>query len=145
MKQKRGDLLTATETIIAHQVNCYGVAGGLAGVIFAKWPEAEREYQGRISQTNPRQDLLGTCQLAETKDGRVIANIFGQYHPGADTKYDALEQALVDLAKRSEDMHVNDIALPFKIGCGIGGGDWSKVQEIIMRTIGHMDVTIYRL
>ena len=145
MKQKRGDLLNATETIIAHQVNCYGVAGGLAGLLFAKWPEAEQDYQRRISQTKLRQDLLGTCQLAEMKDGHLIANLFGQYHPGADTKYDALEQALVDLARQLEEMHVNDIALPYKIGCGIGGGDWSKVQEIIQRTIGHMDVTIYRL
>lgn len=145
IKLLRENLLHATERTIAHQVNCYGAAGGLAGAIFHKWPEAEKEYQSLIAQTQSRQNLLGTCQLVRTKDGNLLANLFGQYQPGADTRYDALEQALLDLASQLEGSSEHDIAIPYKIGCGIGGGDWDTVQEIIRRTIGHLEVTIYKL
>ena len=46
---KIGDLLEATEDIIAHQVNCQGVAGGLACEIFNKWPEAKLDYEMTIN------------------------------------------------------------------------------------------------
>lgn len=41
---KQGSLLDAEETIIAHQVNYFGVAGGLAYHVFEKWPDAKNDY-----------------------------------------------------------------------------------------------------
>ena len=41
-----GDLLSAKETYIAHQVNCYGKMGrGVAAQIRDKYPDVYRRYQ----------------------------------------------------------------------------------------------------
>ena len=39
IKKIKHDLLTVKTEIIAHQVNCFGRVGGLAGQIARKYPE----------------------------------------------------------------------------------------------------------
>lgn len=90
---KTGDLLKAEEKVIAHQVNCHGATGGLAGVIFRKYRVAENDYM----------------QLANS------ARIMGW-----------------------------SVALPYKLSCGICGGDWDEVLKIIERTMEGVDCVIYK-
>lgn len=78
---KTGDLLHATETIIGHQVNCCGAAGGLAAAVFRKYHDAENDYDqviGRLqSAGGVGYSLLGTTMLSgQRRDGHIIANIF---------------------------------------------------------------------
>lgn len=145
---KRGDLLNATETVIAHQVNCKGAYAGLAAAIFEKWPDAMNDYQQlceRISSLGMFDGMyLGLPQLTgQQKDGHIIANLYGQYLPGADYRPDALRKALTCLGElaRKEDWSV---ALPWKISCGIAGGDWEEVLGIIEETMEGVDCVIYR-
>lgn len=140
---KKGDLLEATETIIAHQVNCHGVAGGLAAAVFDKYPDAENDYMQMVNRTNPWQ-LLGWMQLTgQQKDGHIIANLFGQYHPGADYRPNELKKALSQLGSLAKALG-KSVALPYKLSCGICGGDWSEVQQIIERTMVGVDCVIYQ-
>lgn len=143
VKIKTGDLMEATEDIIGHQVNCFGAAGGLAYYMFEKWPDAENDYMQLVRRANPGA-LLGMVQLTGLQiDGHIIANIFGQYQPGADYRPDALERALVKLGTQARIMGWS-VALPYKLSCGICGGDWGEVLQIIERTMAGVNCVIYR-
>lgn len=146
---KKGDLLLdATEKVIAHQVNCMGIAGGLAADIFKKWPDAENDYKQLCDRMGTlgmfRGMYLGMPQLTgQQKDGHVIANLYGQYRPGADYRPDAVRKALTclgEIARRSG----WSVALPYKFSCGICGGDWDEVLGIIEEAMEGVDCVIYQ-
>ena len=143
VKFKNGDLLKAKEKVIAHQVNCHGAAGGLAYHVFKKWPVAGKDYMQLIERVQPKA-LLGMAQITgQQKDGHIICNLFGQFHPGADYRPDRLETALEQLANSARLMGWS-VALPYKISCGICGGDWDEVLQIIERTMEGVDCVIYK-
>lgn len=140
---KTGDLLKAEEKVIAHQVNCFGAIGGLACYVFNKWMDAENDYMQLVHRASPWA-LLGLAQLTgQQKDGHIICNLFGQYHPGADYRPEALEAALTILAQQAKAMGWS-VALPYKLSCGICGGDWDEVLQIIERTMEGVDCVIYQ-
>lgn len=140
---KNGDLLEATEKVIGHQVNCFGIAGGLAYHMFEKYPDAENDYMQLTQRANPWA-IKGMTQLTgQQKDGHIIANIFGQYQPGADYNPEILEEALEMLGTQARVMEWS-VALPYKLSCGIAGGDWDEVLDIIERTMVGVDCVIYQ-
>lgn len=140
---KNGDLLKAKEKIIGHQVNCFGGAAGLAAAVFKKWPYAKKDYED-ITTRIPGKILLGMAfYTGQQKDGHIICNLFGQYTPGADYRPDKLEQALQQLANFAKAGGYS-VALPWKLSCGICGGDWNEVLQIIERTMDGVDCVIYR-
>lgn len=148
IKIKTGDLLRADEKIIAHQVNCFGSAGGLAAHVFKKYPDAESDYHQIIerfhSAGGSRSALLGFPQVTgQQPDGHVIANLFGQFYPGDDYRPDDLREALEGLAGMARIMGWS-VAIPWRISCGICGGDWNEVREIINETMAGVDCVIYR-
>ena len=143
---KNGDLLHATEDIIAHQVNCHGIAGGLALAVFDAWPEAGKAYDKSVRAARRRAsqiDLLGSISLVPQPDGKSIANLFGQYWPGADYRPDILRRCLELL---SEDAKIlgKSVAIPYGLSCGICGGDWRQVYNMIEETMEGVQVTLYR-
>ena len=77
--------------------------------------------------------------------GSAILNAFGQnfyYRNSVQTDYEKLEECFRDIATKYSGKH---IALPWKIGCGLAGGDWDKVQNMIYRIIaieGECKVTL---
>lgn len=141
---KNGDLLSAQETIIAHQVNCFGVAGGLAGHIFEKWPAAGKDYKQLCERLSGGACLGRATLTGEQEDGHIICNLFGQFFPGADTRYDALRRALSQLSDMMKAVGVEHAALPFRLGCGIGGGDWSVISHMIEDIFKEQTIVIYK-
>ncbi len=145
---KKGDLLDATEKVIAHQVNCMGVAGGLAADVFAKWPDAGNDYQqlcGRINSLGMFSGMyLGMPQITgQQKDGHVIVNLYGQFHPGADYRPNAVRKALTCLGEIARKSGWS-IALPYKLSCGICGGNWDEVLGIIEEAMDGVECVIYQ-
>ena len=140
---KKGDLLKATEKVIGHQVNCFGVAAGLAGAIFRKWPYAKKDYVDCTTRL-PARTLLGMTFFTGTqKDGHIIANLFGQFEPGPAYNPKKLEQALEQLGNFARAGGYS-VALPHGLSCGIAGGDWNEVYAIIERTMEGVDCAIYQ-
>lgn len=143
IKIKTGDILNATEDIIAHQVNCFGIAGGLAWAVFDRYPDAWNDYH-QLTKRAKAIELLGMTQMTgQQKDGHIIANVFGQYEPGMDYRPASLEMALEHLGKYAKALG-KSVALPWKISCGICGGDWNEVQGIIERTMDGVECVLYR-
>jgi O-acetyl-ADP-ribose deacetylase (regulator of RNase III) len=145
---RTGDLLKAEETIIAHQVNCCGAAGGLAAAVFEKYTDAENDYYQIIDRCHDAGGqgwaLLGIAQFTgQQKDGHIIANLYGQYYPGEDYRPDELEKALKHLAAFAK-LSEMSVALPWKLSCGICGGDWNEVLPMIERAMDGVNCVIYR-
>ncbi|WP_080845660.1 macro domain-containing protein [Cytobacillus gottheilii] len=147
IKQVNGNILNASENIIAHQVNCHSVMGaGLAKQLRSKYPDLFESYKTYCdSFSHDRQSLLGKCFFVLT-NGKMIANVFGQYRYGRGqrhTNYIALEKGLESLKEAAEELELS-VAIPYGIGCGLAGGDWEVVYEIIVRVFDDYDVTIYK-
>lgn len=150
---KVGNLLDAPQICIAHQVNCQGVMGsGVAKAIKEKYPDAYAHYKS-FCDVKTSKELLGTsqevyCEVAK----RTVINLFGQEFYGYDgccyTSYTALTLAL-DGAFRHivrENRDFSDpleIAVPYKMGCDRGGGDWRIVSEILDELSYKYDVDVY--
>jgi len=142
-----GNILNATEDIIAHQVNTKSVmGGGLALQIKNKYPKVFDEYKSRCIDYGSKN--LGTCQFVYNKpDGKIIANLFGQDGFGRDkqyTDYKALESSL-DILESYASHEGLSVAIPFRLGSGLGGGSWEEVYKIIEDVFSEYNVTIYKL
>ncbi|GLF90674.1 Appr-1-p processing protein [Bacillus safensis] len=149
IKTVDGNILEASENIICHQVNCKGVMGaGLAKQIKSKYPNVYKEYKQLCTEQGD--DLLGSVQLITTNDGKTIANLFAQVGYGRtrkQTDYDALRscfQHLKDTVTHSHEENQTSIAIPYGIGCGLAGGDWTIVEEMMEEILGDCEVTVYR-
>ncbi len=142
MNTLKGNILDVREGIICHQVNCKGKMGaGLAKAIRNKFPNTYHDYMkafqadrlklGNIIISFPDQNLFPNL---------LVAHLCGQenYWPRdkVHTDYNALRTAISNVRIAREEYigitnHYLDVYFPFKIGCGLAGGDWDIVSKII--------------
>lgn len=140
-----GNLLDTTCYVIAHQVNALGGFGsGVAGAIAAKYPEARDTYKADITSGKLK---LGGISARETNDGKhIIVHLCGQYNYGGDgkqyTDYEALYKALLGLREWCEERGIEEVAMPYRIGCGLAGGKWQTVLALIEQAFLTSDITI---
>jgi len=141
-----GDLLKSKVPIILHQVNYKGAMNsGIAKQIREAFPEVYSSYK---YYCQVQIDLLGRAfaTIIDPKHKsniQVVINIFSQEDYGYDNKcytdYKALEKALYQVKQYS----FPQIALPYKMGCCRGGGDWDKVYSIIEKVFKDTDTEIF--
>lgn len=150
VKVVEGNVLNCKEDIICHQTNCIGImGGGVALQIRRMFPNVYEEYVKLCQQHKVHpSELLGQVQFCNAPNGKVIANCFGQNSTSGLsvlTNYAALEEALYTVSKFASSRKLS-VAIPYNIGCGIAGGDWSTVEEIINRLFGDSDIecTLYK-
>ncbi|MGG4362819.1 macro domain-containing protein [Bacillus subtilis] len=150
---KTGDILMATEDIICQQVNCKGVMGaGLAKQIRKKYPKCFEDYSLYVENRGYDADvLLGGVHYYRDKSGKVIANLFGQNGFGREkqqTDYTSLRRAFHNVKNKVTCMDDQDggksVAIPYGIGCGLAGGNWDVVQEIIDEVFADYEVSVYK-
>ena len=148
IKYKVKDLIAAMQegeiNVIAHQANCFNVMGaGIAPLIAAAFPQM-KQADNRTAVGDARK--LGYHTFAKISNG-VGYNLYGQYDTGGvATNYNALRSALRSMyfSLKATDKENIKIGMP-KIGAGLGGGDWSKIELIIEQELLDYDVTIYVL
>jgi O-acetyl-ADP-ribose deacetylase (regulator of RNase III) len=132
--------------IIAHVCNDAGGFGsGFAGAVAKKWPEVRLAY--RAWHAKAENFALGMIQLVKLPDGIIVANMIAQHgysyagHPAI--QYPALHMCLSKVAKRAKELGAT-VHMP-RIGCGLAGGTWDKVEPIILEAMDGADVTVYDL
>lgn len=129
------DILTAKEDIIVHQVNCQGTMGaGLALAIKNKYPLCYKMYRKACSDNKPN-DLLGKIQILKMPDGKIIINMFSQLNYGRNTRqtnYEVMTKCFDKIYKYAKINNLT-VAIPYRIGCGLGGGSWPIVLNIISK------------
>jgi O-acetyl-ADP-ribose deacetylase (regulator of RNase III) len=155
---KKGNLLESNCDIICHQTNCKGSMGsGIAKQIKDKWPKVHRDYRFNIERmyngnfASKSSDLLGMITWTEVENGRYIMNFFSQdeYYPRnrCHTNYEAFTKCCKALKNFITEYNLDKsntiIGFPYKIGCGLAGGNWDIVSAIIEREFEGYEVEIY--
>ncbi|KAK3107265.1 hypothetical protein FSP39_010737 [Pinctada imbricata] len=148
-RQVCGDLLHMTDVdAICHQVNCLTVKShGLSRRIAEQFPWADiysfRKPLGRRNLAT--METRGTPGTIQTFEGETVPKVIcllsqwdygkcGQSNrrisPYTDSKENRtlwFEQCLTLLGQTN----FKYIAFPFKIGCGLAGGDWTTYRQLI--------------
>jgi O-acetyl-ADP-ribose deacetylase (regulator of RNase III) len=135
--------------IIAHVCNDLGGWGkGFVLAVSRRWPEPERAYR-RWHRERARNDFaLGAVQVVPVLPDVWVANMIGQHgmrtgSGGPPIRYDALERCLNALAGHAL-AHGASVHMP-RIGCGLAGGRWERVEPLVNGALGarDIDVTVY--
>jgi len=132
MKVIKGNLLNQ-QGVILHQVNCKRVMGaGIAKQIRSLYPQHYKDYINAPQK-------LGDIVITHISPSLTIIGLFAQDGYGRHkqyTDYNALEQCLIKVAQ----LNIQPIFAPYKIGCGLGGGDWEVVKSLFEQ---HLPQTIF--
>ena len=143
---KQGNILNATEKYIVHQCNCTTTSSaGLANQIFAQYPEANTYRDVKYKRQ------VGTISCHPV-DNKVVINIYAQRYPGsAKAPHDTAEQRLrwfeTCLLEISKIHPIREIAVPYKIGCGLAAGNWDRYLNSLQQFATRSDIriSIYKL
>lgn len=132
--------------VLLHCVNCKGVfASGIAGEIRKRIPTAYQEYM-EFYQSN--KSMLGKFAWCGSK----VVHLAAQSFYGRDGKryvnYGALSECLNAFAREAKPYKgniVKRIGIPYNMCCGLAGGDWNIVLELVEYFLKDFDVIVYEL
>lgn len=144
-KEVEGDLLEMFEKgefdIIAHGCNCFKTMGaGIARQIAEQFPAAALVDRADSRDKISRLGDFTYSFLQKEEKTYVIFNLYTQFYMGKNLDMEALKLCLRKLAHLL-DYRPYRIGLP-QIGCGIAGGDWTEVKEVIKKELKDSDVTV---
>ena len=132
MKIVTKDLLSVTEGVIFHQVNCQmAMNSGIAKAIREKWPIVYGEYLRFSRHFNHDFERLGQVLFVEVEQGLHIANIFGQLNYGYDGKRYTDYSALNSAFRNAEKAEPLGTYFPYNFGACRGGGDFKIIGRMI--------------
>lgn len=135
----KGDLFSTDVRVLAHGCNCKGLMGaGVAKEFHARFPKMFVDYQ-RLCRSG--HFFLGECFLYEAIDGKLIGNLATQDNPGPHASFDGIAQSLQKLFKECLARGHTTIAMP-RIGCGIGGLNWTDVKGLIEKLSNQFGVNV---
>ena len=161
-----GSILNAKTDFIMHQVNCQSVMGSGVAKVLRDFDEGIYNHYKIVSEHRKLHNipLLGDNDyywIMNHNNQQCIVSMFAQDKYGYDSKqytdYKAfrtcLRQFKADWSAWVEDIDKNNnkvlrrtsVALPYKIGCGRGGGEWGKIYSIIQEELIDYDVELWRL
>lgn len=135
--------------LICHIVNNIGAWGaGFVLSLSAKWPQVEKDFRWWASHGITANYFLSHTQYVQVEQNIWVANMVAQNgirsndnpHP---LDYKALEICLTNVAATARYENAS-IHMP-RIGCGLAGGSWDKVGNLIEMTMKELPVTIYDL
>jgi O-acetyl-ADP-ribose deacetylase (regulator of RNase III) len=111
---------------------------------------ARRWLIGMLGLLNLVPFELGEVQYVPVKGKIIVANIIGQHGYGyvkdqgnPPIRYDAIQRGLESI--RDACIHTGDIVsvhMP-RMGAGLAGGEWSKIEKIINETLVRAGISVY--
>lgn len=132
--------------VIAHI--CNDIGGWGAGFVLAiskRWKEPEKQYR---EWSKSGEDFeLGNIQLVRVEDSLYVANMIGQRgirstkEGGVPIRYDAVEHCLSKLLEEASRLNAS-VHMP-RIGCGLAGGKWEKIEPLIGKTLIRNKISVY--
>jgi O-acetyl-ADP-ribose deacetylase (regulator of RNase III) len=139
--------------VVVHVCNDVGKWG--AGFVLAlsrRWREPEAAYKAwyrsRKGTVEPPFEL-GSVQFVDVAEQLWVANMIGQRdikrsrNGEAPVRYDAIATCLGHVAEFAEENQAT-VHMP-RIGSGLAGGDWNRIESIVNETLGFIEVTVYDL
>ncbi|WP_329041995.1 macro domain-containing protein [Streptomyces sp. NBC_00178] len=135
--------------IIVHVCNDLGGWGKGFGVALSRrWPEPETAYRRWHRERAGNDFGLGAAQFVQVDPYVWVANVVGQRGirtagRGAPVRYEAIADGLAKVAARASALGAS-VHMP-RIGCGLAGGLWSRVEPLITERLVNrgVEVTVY--
>lgn len=136
---------------IAHGCNCFctqkaGIAAKMSMVFETNNPSYYKlEEERRKGDFHKLGNIEGVTRTFFWDNSYIhsyihlyVINCYTQYNLGKALDYDALTMCMKKINHYYKGLH---IGLP-QIGCGIAGGSWSRVKEILNETLTNVKVTV---
>ena len=137
--------LSPGNKIIVHVCNDVGGWGkGFVLAISKRWPEPEKAYRQWFKDKTDF--TLGEVQFVQVEEDIWIANLIGQHKMNKDEqgnapiRYEAIKQGLQKVASFAIE-NTASVHMP-RIGCGLAGGSWDRIEPIIHETLGDIETAI---
>ncbi len=135
--------------IICHVCNDIGGWGrGFVLAVSRRWKEPEVEYRKWHAAGTAGEFSLGAVQFVQVEPYIWVANMIGQRgvntgSSGPPIRYEAIAACLQQVAVKSWELGAS-VHMP-RIGCGLAGGDWSKIEPLIEEHLvgSGIPVTVY--
>ncbi|MFF8403861.1 macro domain-containing protein [Streptomyces sp. NPDC014846] len=148
----RGDATTPFSKgpkVIAHVCNDIGGWGkGFVLALSRRWPGPEAAYRAWHRGRAHNDFGLGAVQLVPVDRRLRVANMIGQRgvrtgSKGVPVRYEAIDTALARLAGEVIELGAS-VHMP-RIGCGLAGGTWSRVEPLVTERLVRrgVQVTVY--
>jgi len=135
--------------LIVHICNDVGGWGkGFVVAISKRWAAPEEDFREQFTnRKQPGSDFkLGAVRFVSVTPEITVANMIAQHGMGARNgvppiRYDALETCLgkVETFCSAGGYSVH---MP-RIGCGLAGGKWEKVEAVVLNALKERDVFVY--
>ncbi|BAV05609.1 O-acetyl-ADP-ribose deacetylase (regulator of RNase III), contains Macro domain [Filimonas lacunae] len=134
--------------LIVHICNDMGRWGkGFVLAISKKWKSPEKEFKAWYKSGNGYE--LGAVQFVQVEADIWIANVIGQHSIYKDEegmppiRYNAIATGLEQVGAFAVEINAS-VHMP-RIGCGLAGGTWDKIEPLIESGICNktVPVTVY--
>lgn len=134
-------------SIIVHICNDIGAWG--AGFVLAlskRWPWLKAEYRKWYKKGGSVPFELGMVQFVLVERNLWVANLIGQRHIKPigcvpPIRYNAVRAGLSRVAEFAQ-ANKAKIHMP-RIGCGLAGGSWDKIEPIIQETLVARGIKVF--
>ncbi|TSE04337.1 macro domain-containing protein [Aquimarina algiphila] len=135
--------------IIVHVCNNLGGWGkGFVLAISKRWSEPEKSYREWHRNRAKNDFELGAVQIIKVSDYLHVGNMIAQQgmktgSKGVPIRYEAVQKCLEKVGLEAQKLNAS-IHMP-RIGCGLAGGKWDKIEPIIIDTLiqKNIDVFVY--
>ena len=132
--------------VIAHICNDIGAWGkGFVLALSKRWKYPEKQYKQWYKQGEGF--ALGAVQFVKVENDIWVANMIGQHHIYKDEngnppiRYEAVKKALQQVANFALENNAK-VQMP-RIGCGLAGGTWDKIEAIINETLLEKNIEVF--
>lgn len=145
----RGDAtvpLGSGAKIIAHICNDAGAWGkGFVLALSRRWPESAQSYKQWYRDREGNDFGLGSVQFVQVGNDLWVANMVAQHgikrvQDVPPIRYEALERCLEKVAVKAKELNAS-VHMPC-IGCGLAGGEWDRIEPIILQKFCEQDVPV---
>lgn len=133
-----GDIFASDADALINTVNCKGVMGkGLAADFKRNYPENYLNYRNECLN---RRLTTGKLSVFDEK-GKTIINFPTKDDWRKPSKLSYISEGLDSLAEYLNHSRIKSIAIP-KLGCGLGGLEWTAVRPLIEEKLSNISKTI---
>ncbi len=133
--------------LFPHVCNDRGGWGkGYVQAISRRWATPEIDYRRWFAGEHDQTFRLGAVRFVDADVQIVVANIIAQRGYKSADNHCPLDYAALDEGLRQTACWLVDrpstVHLP-RIGTGLGGAEWSRIEPLLQQHLGHVQVTIY--
>jgi len=137
---------TKGNKIIVHVCNDIGGWGkGFVMAITKRWNQPEQQYRQWFKSND--NFSLGQVQFVQVEEELWVANLIGQHkinkdeNGNAPIRYEAILSGLEKVAQFAIDKNTT-VHMP-RIGCGLAGGTWDKIEPLINKSLLENEIETY--